>query len=299
MKKNLALLILIILLLISFNTNAQHLFGNTKDLKEFRERPLVVILNESAGNKHKKFYNKEQEIAFRLVNEFMVNSMSNYWKVRSKIIFIKPEEIEKYTTNKKNPKKYAILQLQELFKYDKDHPKVTIYTENYIRLSLSERPDKPIYQYNILEDIITPAVVAKSLMHIQHFVNKSVQRGKEFKYDEGLNSNELKNLTLLIDEKRMYEKLTKDDIQKSYGYRFEITTAERIEEIILNKTPGYAFIIIQSTSSSNSRANQYVMRAESGQIIAASISGYIARTMSRHFFIEKYNLKEYVKSKAI
>ncbi|MER2996252.1 hypothetical protein [Pontibacter populi] len=296
MKINFTLIVFVLFQLVSTNIEAQRLSGSINDLEEFKKRPLVIVLNETAGKQFKKYYNVEQDTAFNRVNRFMVKSISDYWKDEAEIIFIKPEEISKYTTNKKTPEKYAILQLRELFNYNEDHPTVTIYPTNYFILSLSEQPDKKIYLYKLHDIVVTPAEVAKSLMHIQHFLNKSVEEGKKFEYKDGLNSTELKELTLLIDEKKVYRKLTRDEIEKNYGLRYEITSKERIDEVILNKTPGYAFIIIQGTSSNNDRANQYVMRAETGDIIASSISSYVSRTMNANFFIEKYNLKEYVKS---
>jgi len=76
-----------------------------------------------------------------------------------------------------------------------------------------------------------------------------------------VNIPKLKNLTLLINEKTLEEKITANEIKAIYPYSFRIVSDKEFDELVFNKTPGAAYIVSFKAG--------VIMDCESGELITA------------------------------
>jgi hypothetical protein len=92
---------------------------------------------------------------------------------------------------------------------------------------------------------------------------KSQQAGaslNEMMRESKVTCKEIPNLTLLVNEQDAKDVKIMGDASSKYPYRFQILPIEEIEEIILSKTPGYAYLNFNNNKSC-------VVKAENNAIL--------------------------------
>lgn len=296
MLKNLLSLFLFFNLLVSFPAQAQ-MVGKMKDLVEFSKRPLIVTLLEAGDEK-----DSQGVFAF---NEAVKSSIESCWALNQKVTFMTESEIESLIKAKN--KGYAVLQI-ESWQITKERSRHGTYYANpnswvnsFIRFRfIEDSPMSAFYLHYLLSPHPNQADLTGALMQTQNFIEKSIRNKRELdlkKEAEHIGPT-LTKKTLLIDKGMLYKTLTEDEIKEIYTSPYKLVDRQEIEDAILNREPGYAYIDIQPANPNNpTQFNQFIVDAHSGDILAYSpplrffkLGGY---TFGRE--LEKVNFEDFNK----
>lgn len=192
------------------------------NLEELKALPLLVVLDGS-----EKFNQN-----FRTAVEYELDYFENYK-------FVTPSEFETLSKDKNNEKKYGVLQYHSV-------ERIAVAPANSISFSfLGELPsicNASIYK---TDDEITNGVTTDGDLHwlIQKFqfdisfaneyLNMDKKARKELVGEYEARASNIKNLTLLIDENSMDDKL-KEKIADVYPYKYKIVQKDSIDLAIIN-----------------------------------------------------------------
>jgi hypothetical protein len=82
------------------------------------------------------------------------------------------------------------------------------------------------------------------------------------------NFGKLETKTLLVDEKQLAKKFTKEDFKANYPYAFEVTNMARIEKVLQSRDKKYAYVELVPDGTSAVILSHYVIDCENGQVIS-------------------------------
>lgn len=147
------------------------------------------------------------------------------------------------------------------------------------------------------------ADITYAIQQIQYVLNYVDQGNSIKKIEEQYQKNhaELKDKTLLIDREDLDDKFNENEVREIYPYPFEICDREKIDKVILEKDPAYAFVqLVPVLGSKGTKLNHYISGGEDGKIYAAFVKNTGLRVMGmskKRVFITKKHLEFYAKPK--
>ncbi|MFT6716053.1 MAG: hypothetical protein ACJA0Q_000682 [Saprospiraceae bacterium] len=255
---------LVVLLLVCVQINAQNGLAKKSDIKKFKSRPILVVL-ETENSEYSKFFNKTIKEIFK-----------KYWTLNDSVMFM---EKGIYKTKRRGGQRgWAVVEFSEdaFYKSELEGWSSSSYDYRYriwhwqacaMMFSLVEDHDKI---YNFIHRETLPNMFPSkgdliySLQMTQNlFKNKlnNISR-KDNKKQIQLNSKFLKNKTLLIDSSELHKNLTIEKLKKAYPYPMELVGYDQIQKAIVNNDSSYAYIQIVPTTYplfESSTTNEFIV----------------------------------------
>lgn len=234
------------------------------DVKQVQTRILIAIQKEEDPDliKYllKKTKTKELEEYKKSITDFNENlktALEHSWQYNKNIEYKTIEEFNLLKKDKENIKKYACIYLQCYAAQTKVEYKNGILQDTYagtykgrdgyaLEIALAETNrfggavlSKVSSSNPSLLDLIQ---LVQGLCSICDFIQKSHDENLSRKeYDKSI-AQILKNRTLLVDANDLNEKFGEKEIKKIYPFSVEITTDNKIVEVILKKDTTYAYL---------------------------------------------------------
>ena len=105
------------------------------------------------------------------------------------------------------------------------------------------------FKVNLINLVPTPSEIVYAVGHLQYILSYLTANSKHtvktlLKKQLDLDRKFLKEKTLLIDEADVREKITEEEVKKIYTFPIKITNTTEIDDIIINRTKGYAILKI-------------------------------------------------------
>lgn len=299
------LLLFLVLLGTSIQSFGQYL-GKVKDFTEFQKRPLMVVLPEIKKGADIKSAMKRQEV--------IKTSFSRFWTLQNQISFLSPAEFKAMKKNKKK-EAYAVVSFKSLhiskgsYSPDNSRPMGAPVQYKYgvtdrgianvMLLGLSEDAlsNRWIYNLTFTSDSPTEGSMASTLFLAQNIAMRGSKENEELslKKEAIINASKLKNLTLLIDKSKLDRKVTEQEIKEAYGLAFKVVETSEVENAIMNKTPGYAYVYMLPNSASGKELQlQLVLDTEKCEVISVSLPATFRVGNIRGKEIKEGNLKDFI-----
>lgn len=287
-----------ILLIIALLSTSLHTFGqmvgDIKDFNDFKERPLVVVLPEVPGSN-----NGKAEIG--RINELFKAQIKHFWTFNKDITFMTAGEVKDLKKQKKKDiKKQAVLEFTvwEVRRTTSSGLSNVDYNST-LSVSLLEDIVKNhyIYLHHFAPVFPSNAELVSAMLQIQNIMSQSMKTGKALSYpkESKANAGKLKDVTLLLDENLLNENVTEEEIKKEYGLSYKIVSTKEVEEAILNRTQGYAYVFILPYSLySNGLKAQIVLNAQNGEVLGHSFPQRLRVGNHAGDKIGERNFKDYV-----
>lgn len=273
------------------------LVGSGRDFKEFQKRPLLVILPETGGAKSKAEVDR--------VNQVFKSQVRHFWTFNKDITFMGASELKALT--KKKSQEIATHAVLEFAVWEVTKTKTsgngTTYSGSWnsstLSVSLLENIVKNRYTYLHNFDTVYPsqADLVSALLQIQDFMTKTIQYNQAMTYpDESKrNAGQLGQVTLLIDKEQLKGNLTEQEIKQNYSLPYQIVTTKEVEEAILQRKPGFAYVrMLPAGVRMPGLKAQVVLDAATGQVLAHSFPPTFRVGNSSGDKIGERNLKDYV-----
>ncbi|KAA3436458.1 hypothetical protein [Rufibacter hautae] len=299
------LLFLAVLLLTGLQSFAQYV-GKAKDFAEFTKRPLLVVLPEIKDGSDIKSVVKMKEV--------IKSSFSGFWTLQKQISFLSQAEFKAMKKNKKK-EAFAVVSFPTVhvakgsftpngprsmgsptqFKYET----TASFDVNLMLMGLSEDAlsNDWIYSHPFATDYPTEGNMASTLLLAQNIVVKGAKESEEISFPKEAkeNASKLKNLTLLIDKAKLGSNVTEQEIKAAYGLPFKVVETSVVDDAILNKTPGFAYVYMLPNSAGGKNLQlQLVLDTDKSQVISVSMPATFRVGNIRGKEIKEGNLKDYV-----
>jgi hypothetical protein len=234
-------------------------YGEKEDFKKMAKRTLIVeILEEDAdviknlSKKEKRAKQLEEYKNFiKHYNEMIRAAVPKYWTYNATIEYKTTTQIEDLQKSKSN--KFVLLSYFELGDSDLDYIERSDLVVPALRYTRIEEPNrKPDYKIYLPSSFIRAgkryleADFKVALEGMQNNIKYNIKNDKtpQFQdYTEEVsekNCSRLKNLTLLLEKKQLYEKVTEQEAQAAFGAKIEWVGESDIEKHVVGKTKGMA-----------------------------------------------------------
>ncbi|RRO24484.1 hypothetical protein [Flavobacteriaceae bacterium 14752] len=285
-------LILVFVLATSFTLKAQMGFGKPKDIRALKERILLVGIKTPNEKKVKKISRKNPEElkaykqSIENYNNAIKMAFNQNWDLSKSVEFISQEEIQEISKDKKRKDQYGyfktFIRIAPLSSSIGSLPQYTY------EIGLLDKK-KPIYsfQYDSYENFNeADAIFIKQQMY--HYLKNRLKKDRENLKRKDLkkalleNTKKLKNMTLYLDQDLISSEL-KNKIQSVYPYEYEIVDKSKIDEAIVKKSEGFAYVkavpLIQISKNtgyvkiSKRKYFQYFVNASNGELLALVTPG--------------------------
>lgn len=278
-KKLYFIISIIFILHVVFATNALSQFGNTTSgpAKQVKTEKAKMILGRTLLVLHTDVPELDKKIQ-EIVNE--------YWELNENIQFISGDKLKGIIAGKET--EYCILSANEVY-ISQTEGKFT-YNNEYMRITLKlgeeYKKRKALFYHNIAYETdrttkekdrkekhifdMDKKEILFAIDFIQNHINARIE-GKNrltFAYEAIENSGKLSSKTLLIASDQMDKKLTEQDVQENYPYKFKIVDAKDIESAYLSRNKDFAFVAIAPMGYSRGIMTNYIVDCETGQILS-------------------------------
>ena len=273
---------LTIIFLLSATTGFSQYFrlGKLNEVKEVKQRPLILMLEEEDPKVINKLSKKPTELEaykneIKRINDQFPSLVSKFWTFNSVPIVKERSEVEKLK-NEKN-KTYSVLAINRvkvtswakdgLYRYEIDSKVIaTIY------IDLIENLDKgdPVYYQNLPNVYPSNGDMVLGIQMMQNFLQARLDGKKRNEISDEADENKslLSSKTLLIDKNDLKNGLTMAQIKEAYPFPFKVVEYKDIETAILERDKSFAVVqIIPLTVGVPANAH-IVMSAEDGKSLA-------------------------------
>ncbi len=260
-------------------------YPKTENAKKIISRTLIIEKREVDEDTAEKLKKKNpHQLKFEndynnFFNERLLELFQKEFFGSKDIITKTTSEVEQLLDSKST--KYVILRNQNMersFQVNRSFKDVDTYTFSLILPDLKKEQLMISFTYDILSDPDFTFLIQQ--------INDNLQRaskGEESIELDDINDNraaQLKGKKLIITDKLLNPKLTLEDIKKVYKLDIEyITDNSKYNEIISNKTPGYAYITSAFTPLTMGTC-YFVVNTENGNILEAMSLGGVTFSIS-------------------
>ncbi|WP_242920285.1 hypothetical protein [Pontibacter liquoris] len=290
MKRN---LLLVIMLLCTNLQSFGQMNGKIQDLIEIKNRPLLVVLPDSRDGKTATELDR--------VKTTIKAKVESLWTLNHDITYINASELD--ALKKKKKKDISTHAVLRFLTWEVTHIKETHNTtwiSSTLNIGLLERAVGSNYTYihNYDQTYPSDGEIVSSLLQVQNVINKSIRDKDEMSYpkESKANADKLKNVTLLIDNALMKNRISDEVIKEQYGLPFKVVDKQEIEDAIINQKPGYAYIYIFPASITKPELMiQAVLDTEKGEVLAHSFPPLLRVGFVYGRRIGAANLKDYSK----
>lgn len=301
MKTNLKLLaFLCICITISNKTFSQWGMGKPEEIEDASGRKLMVIIqneNQKVIDKLNKKKLADMIPAYKQAvsdyNDQLKAAVENYFPDKSGDITYKTYDEARELDKAKN-KSYAVLWVlnAELLnsgsidvdpnldwsyrdakkgELDQDE-KASLNKSTFLRLSLIEELTKiPIAQIGMPNLFPNKSDLTFAMEYMDWYMDNRAAGGKTGDIREMIktNASQIPNLTLAIREVDFSEKFDTKKIKQYYKYPYQIYSSDDFDNVIMQKSDGYAYIIVVPTmTSSTIYYTPIVMNAKTGEVLS-------------------------------
>ena len=287
-----------LLALATFCANAQFLKTSKDDAFKIKNSKLIVALDVEDEKLVKKLGKRDKEELFRYRmqirgrNEAIQNAVEKYWNFSNDVVFL--PLYEAFELLESDMEGHVLLQYGEYVDFEQFS---TGFSANgkptgWYRGSGNAIVYNPATKYTFFSYLISSFEISseKSLakvylpslypskpdavfgiQHLEYILNYLVEKPQnEMRYfDKQISQNapELKEMTLLIDEKELDSKLKATSIKEYYPYPYKVVSQAFINKAILQEEEQYAYIqIVQTPSGKQSESTHAIVGAKDGKI---------------------------------
>jgi hypothetical protein len=270
------------------------MFRSVKEFKEFEKRPLLVVLPHTKKEKEKA--------AVTELQQNIKKNIERHWALQKDVTFMSPDEFRALKKNKKK-NTHAVLAFTNIEINNQAASGGTngVWTSVFVMdLGLSENAIHHVftYRHNFVSIIPSESEMAGTLLLMQNILKKGAQENEfiDFPKEAKANAEKLRNLTLLIDEQQLEDGITEKAVKELYGLNYKIIPTRELEDAILRKAPGFAYVYMlpNSTRGGNMQL-QLVLDTEKSEVVSVSMPPTFKLT-GKHSGrrIGERNLKGYV-----
>jgi hypothetical protein len=325
------LLILFTLVLTQQIGFSQFWEGKPEDIREVSNHPLVVVLELPLDEKIKELSEspKSKDILIKYkqdVENYNIGfkaAIKRFWKMhkQSDIVYVFSNQTG--TLEQRYPDGYSMLSCNtmtppwganqraiEPMDYLKWNSKINekrdyVYDYSNMRL-LYSKPGKR--NYTLVGHANLPNVfplkmdLAFGVIYLQKYFDYRLKdkKVKDFKDEMKDEQVKLADRTLILWDEWVPGKMSDEQIQTLYPFKFKVVDQEKFEEILFGEDEKYAFVIIQPEIASFSNANQlyfshYVIDAKSSNFLGSYDQAAFGTTASYNSMVSKHSLKSFTK----
>ena len=281
MKKTIALFIVFCFTCLSQLVHAQWGFGKVEEIEEMKSRKLVIMTqdeNEKVIEKLKKkgYSDKTDDYKQALdeYNKVMEESVLNIWPFQTEAELMNYDELRALAKNKSE--KYVVIYVVNVdvvqtymngkyeTHYDIDYKLDWTYRDaknddfdkeekssgsefSMLRVALIEDFLKtPITQTSLPNKFPTKSDIAFGLDYCTWYMNQRLndQKARDMRDILKDNPKKIPDYTLAICEDDLSEKVPASKVKLVYPNPNEVVSQEEMDNIILNRTAGYAYLVV-------------------------------------------------------
>lgn len=283
---------------------AQMGMGKPEDIAEMKKRTLIVLLQQESHTVilklNKKGYADQVPIYKKTIeqfNESLKEAFTSSWPYDQKIEFKIPGEVLAIT--KSNSKEYAIASVwQREIKYDGEYGYATYtnhldwnfksikkgdYDEDdkeffekvtYMTIALSEKINKaPVAMVGLPNVFPTKADLVSGIYGVEYYIKyrEGDKGGMETLKEMKKISPTLKTKTLLFRQSDLAKKYTKEGLKAQYKSKHDVVADSIVDKHVIDKTPGYAFIVTVPSPGVTAIFSQMIYDCETGDYLGGVV----------------------------
>jgi hypothetical protein len=288
----------------SFPTFAQMGMGKPEDIAEMKKRTLIVLLQQESfkviEKLNKKGHGDQVPVYKKTIeqfNESLKSAFTSSWPYEQKIEFKEPGEVLAIT--KSNSKEYAIVSVWQREMKQGGEYNYTTYTNHldwnyksivkgdydesdknffdkvtYMTVALSEKVNKaPVAMVGLSNIFPTKADLVAGIYGVKYYMDyrQSDKGAMEALKDAKKISPELKTKTLLFRQSDLAKNFTKADLKALYKTKFDVVADTIVDKHVIDKTPGYAFIVTVPSPGETAIFSQAIYDCENGDYLGGVI----------------------------